>query len=390
MVRGNVRGEVAPLRRGKRDANLARARRDRGRGSAEFGHGDPLGLPFPRRLDVGELLSTRNGTGDGRGPIPGAAACDSTQPAPISLPADDAPHNDQFLEWWWWNGHLETDDGRRFAFIVYFMSKPLAGIQMADTTLLDLEKNAFHVRRETLILGAPKATTDGFSLHGPGVSAEGGDGHDVLHAELDGWVLDAVMTETKPPSSPLAGGYMTYYCNGSYFYKRLRMAIEGTLVKDGASVRVRGTGDFDHQWGFMPALAPASWTYVSLALEDGRDIFLASMVFPPHRDDFQLLLGSISDADGNVTLLHRDDFAITPTAHWRRDASCAYPVEFDVEVKGARFSVKPAIREAELRASSPLDYVLWPENPVYWDGETIIDGDSKGRGWVDMAKHCPL
>jgi hypothetical protein len=50
----------------------------------------------------------------------------------------------------------------------------------------------------------------------------------------------------------------------------------------------------------------------------------------------------ISDARGNVTTLRREDFAVTPGRLWRRDATCAYPVEWGVTIKGLRLHVRPA------------------------------------------------
>jgi hypothetical protein len=36
-------------------------------------------------------------------------------PQPVNLPADDGPH-DRLSEWWYYTGHLQADDGRRFGF----------------------------------------------------------------------------------------------------------------------------------------------------------------------------------------------------------------------------------------------------------------------------------
>jgi hypothetical protein len=40
-----------------------------------------------------------------------APSCRVTPKGKVSLPADDALH-DQQLEWWYWSGHLETSTGR--------------------------------------------------------------------------------------------------------------------------------------------------------------------------------------------------------------------------------------------------------------------------------------
>lgn len=61
----------------------------------------------------------------------GPSSCDGTLPdsSEISLPADEGPHSRQ-IEWWYWTGHLETEDGREFGFEIAFFETsmgPLSG-----------------------------------------------------------------------------------------------------------------------------------------------------------------------------------------------------------------------------------------------------------------------
>jgi predicted secreted hydrolase len=335
------------------------------------------------------LLSTRSGSGNTQGILPGAGACDSARPEPVSLPADDAPHNETYFEWWWWYGHLVTPEGRRLGFTVLFASKPWGHFQMADYAITDLTNGTFHYGRQPLIVGELATTEEGFRLRGDHVAATGGDGHDALHVDVDGYELDLSMDSSKPPVITLDDGYETAYCNSFRLYSRMRMAITGTLKQDGRSVTVDGAGDFFHQWGFMPFLDIVSTQFLSFELDDGRDIFIAVGRLRSDGDEFTIHLGSISDAAGNATALHSGNFTITPTRFWQRDASCSYPVEYDVMVQGLRLHVRPPLEQAEVRATRwPLMYALWPAWPVYWDGETIISGDATGRGWLDLIRYC--
>ena len=78
-----------------------------------------------------------------------------------------------------------------------------------------------------------------------------------------------------------------------------------------------------------------------------------------------------------------------PTRYWRRDSTCSYPVEWDVDVKGLRLHVRPSLEHTELRATRwPEMYALWPEWPAYWTGETLVSGDATGRGWLENAGYC--
>jgi predicted secreted hydrolase len=352
-------------------------------------HAAPLGIPVPSEIGIDDLLSTSTESGDGQGLPPGAGACDSAAHPAISLPADDAPHDDTYIEFWWWYGHLVAPEGRRFAFLVWFASKPSEHIQWADYTLTDLSTGTFHYGREPLILGRPAATEDGFELRGDQGSATGGDGHDELHFYVDGYELDLSLESIKPPVIHLGDGYMTLYCNSSYFYSRPRMRTVGTLSQGGTTVPVTGTSNFLRQWGFNVALEVANTTYLSFQLDDGRDVSLGVARLRQDGEEATLRLGSISDAQGNVTTLHSGDFSIVPTGFWRRDASCSDPVEYDITVEGLHLHARPSLQQAEVRATRwPLLFALWPAWPVYWDGETIIDGDATGRGWMDLNRFC--
>src|SRR5438128_2691341 len=73
----------------------------------------PLGTPIPTDPTVSDLLATSTLGGDAGGLLPGARACSSAPHQPLSLRADDAPHNHStYIEFWWWTGHLVTADGR--------------------------------------------------------------------------------------------------------------------------------------------------------------------------------------------------------------------------------------------------------------------------------------
>src|SRR5687768_15182798 len=61
----------------------------------------PLGIPVPADPTLADVVSTSGEDGDVQGVLPGASACRSAPHRAISLPADDAPHDDTEIEWWW-------------------------------------------------------------------------------------------------------------------------------------------------------------------------------------------------------------------------------------------------------------------------------------------------
>ena len=350
----------------------------------------PLGIPVPSEVTPQGLLSRTSENGDGRGLLPGAGACDSARHRPISLPADDGPHNGQHIEWWWWYGHLLTEDGRPLAYMLWFAAKPWANYYWTEYTVTDLSRDTFHYDRQPLILGRPKAIKPGVLIRAEHSSATSGDGRDALHFDVDGYELDLALEAVKPAVIEFEDGFTTFYCNSLFSYSRVRVPTIGTLKLGGKQVRLSGSSHFIHQWGFAPGFDTLRYNHFTFELEDGRDIYIARLRAGRNDgDQASFYAGSISDASGHTTTLHRGDFDMRPTRYWRRDSTCRYPVEWDVDVKGLHLHVRPSLEHAELRATRwPEMYALWPEWPAYWTGETRISGDATGRGWLEDGGYC--
>jgi predicted secreted hydrolase len=164
------------------------------------------------------------------------------------------------------------------------------------------------------------------------------------------------------------------------------MRITGTLARDGTTGSITGTSNFLHGWGFLPLLDAVTYNTFSFSLPDGRDIWLLYF----HVGGVgSLRVGSISDPEGHITVLHPSDWRAVPTGTWQRDSTCTYPVDWNVTVKGMHFQARPSLLNPELRATrSPQIYALWPEWPNYWSGETVFTGDAAGRGWLEDGGYC--
>ena len=351
----------------------------------------PLDIPIPKNLNGEDLFSMESEGGDFRSIFPVTGLCNSAESQPISLPADDAPHQDTYHEYWWWFGHAKARDGRELAFMAIFYSKPWANVQQVQFAITDLSDGSFHQSAEVMSGRLPKPK-QGFRLPGQDFAAEGADGRDRLRLEVDGYRMDLALRPTKPAVRHYGDGHLSGLCQNVDTYSRPRMRVKGSLQDGDEAVRIRGTSTFERMWGFWPVAPIPNWLHMNLQLDDGRDL-LVFFVRAVEGDETlaSLHTGWISNRRGNVTTLHRGDFNMEPGREWRRDAGCAYPVEWDVTVKGLKLQVTPYVDEAEMRTtSSPLSLALFPEFPAIWDGATRVRGDAKGVGWNDLGHPCFL
>ncbi len=208
----------------------------------------------------------------------------------ITLPADEAVHQGEDMEWWYWTGHLKTGDGRWFGFEEVFFRKTVLGQQgkMAHAALTDIEGGAFP-HAVSIQIGDFLPVPDGFDFSMAGQTARGGNGDDILHAEAEGYILDLELIAIKPPVFHHGDGYTDYSFGGyTYYYSRERMAAVGTLAIDGTPMAVSGSAWFDHQWGDIGPALNLGWDWFALQLDDNREI----MLFVVHGSgDEQLLVG---------------------------------------------------------------------------------------------------
>jgi predicted secreted hydrolase len=309
------------------------------------------------------------------------------EPRHITLPADDSAHSGYFVEWWQWWLHLETEDGEPFGSGVMFVHFPLdpvlgaagVGIRRTDVKVADVSDGSFHF--DSKYSEEPVAhVPNGFDLAAVGQRAKGGDGHDVVHIEVDGYSLDVQIDAQREPVLLFNpdGFYRPDPVESVRIYERQRMATQGTLQKGGKTVRVSGSSWFEHGWGNIPSIVIINWDYFQLELDDGRDIEVAQ-VRRIKGAPVYLHQGQIRDENGGTTYLHEGDIEITSTGTWSRDATCTYPSGWQIRIKDEHFTITPILKDQEVR------------NPVFghfWDGDTVITGSATGRGIAEPLNYC--
>ena len=193
-----------------------------------------------------------------------------------------------------------------------------------------------------------------------------------------------------PVSEPVLHGRQGWSRKGpssaSYYYSIPRWQVAGAVrTTAGEWVQVRGDGWLDREWS-TSALAPeqVGWDWFSLRLgqdQDGRD--RALMLFRLRRSDCRRdAFDSGTLVTGNVAqALTGDDFALTPVEFWQDEAGRRWPVRWTLTLR------KPALR-LEIRAV--LADQLMRVGLVYWEGAVNVDGDAKGRGYLEMTGYTAV
>lgn len=306
---------------------------------------------------------------------------------PVQLPADDAFLQSQQVQWWYWTGHLFSDDGRRFGFeIVFFAFDSLVIFrdQLVQAAVTDVNGQRFSFE-EFVEFHLPNRTPNGFNLSSGKdnqVTAVGGNGSDRLHARIGDYVLDLQLNATQPPALHYGGDAHPYRFGGyTYYYSRPKMATTGTISVGGQTFQVSGNSWFDRQYGELYQAIQQGWQWFAIELDDNRQIMLFD--FKGSDSDVEKS-GSITDSQGRTVTLAAHEFDVKVLGEWiSPHTGCTYPSGWEVTVRGETFTVEPLLKDQELRSQ----HDFWV-GPVYWEGACGVAGAVAGQAYVELNGFC--
>ena len=319
------------------------------------------------------------------------------------FPSDHGAHPDYKLEWWYYTGHLDAEDGRRFGYELTFFrigmdrvaANPSAwnvrDLHMAHFALSDLTNGEFRfyerVNREGP--GIAKARVGTLDVQNESWTARLEDGVMKLRAYADGVLLELELSSEKPPVVHGEEG-VSQKADGvgqaSHYYSMTRLETQGLLSIDGRAVGVSGQSWMDHEFG-TNQLAPeqVGWDWFSLQLDNGEELMLYQM----RRRDGTIdrnSSGTVVAANGETAHLSVDQFTVRSGRDWTSPRSDAvYRLEWELEVPGidASLRVIPLMDDQEL-------FTVRSTGIAYWEGAVRIEGEWNqepvtGRGYVELT-----
>jgi predicted secreted hydrolase len=326
-------------------------------------------------------------------PTPTSAAAAYLTPtatiAPISFPEDEAPHA-MLTEWWYYTGHLYTQDGTRYGFeYVIFQARrgafpPYFAGHFAITNSAADE----FVYAEKSGIDATRPTDAGFNFDLDGWTMRGALGEDELSAAMDRYTIDLQLSSTRPPALHDGIGYVEFGpSGGSYYYSRTRIDVTGTLSVDGELLPVTGEAWFDHQWGNFITVGAGGWDWFSVQLDDGSDLTISLV----RNNDGALVTayGTLIAPDGTQRNLAAADIAVTTDATWTSPhTDTTWPSRWGVDLPndGWSLTVTPSMADQELQTLASTDV-------IYWEGEVLVDGTANGAsvtglGYVELTGYA--
>ena len=327
------------------------------------------------------------------------------------FPRDHGPHPEYQIEWWYYTGNLQADDGRAFGYQLTFFRFALTPqmpertshfatnqVYMAHFAVTDATNNQYFCfeRRSRGAGGLAGATGDPtykvwledwsaaeaepgvMRLHVPSTS-------DSIEVEPQ-IGLSLNLRQTRPPilqgdrglsqKGPESG-------NATYYYSLVGLETTGEITVNGERVTVSGISWMDHEFGtsFLGE-GFVGWDWFSLQLQDSTTLMLYCLRRSDQSCDPQTFEGTLVYPDGRQLRIGTKDFTLTPTRQWTSPESGAtYPSGWQItfpELKIA-LQVEPLIPNQEFRASF-----------TYWEGAVRVRGQIdgaavNGHGYVELT-----
>lgn len=325
------------------------------------------------------------------------------------FPRDHAAHPAFKTEWWYYTGHLNARDGRRFGYQLTFFrvgvppGAPLgarasrwraADVHLAHFAITDVgrEAFAFHERLQRGGVGLAWALPERYEVVNGSWTARLDGATHRLTARGGGEALDLALTSLKPPVIHGHGGVSRKSacptCT-SHYYSLTRMRTRGTLTVGQAPVAVEGLSWMDHEFGSNQlGEGLAGWDWFSLQLADGSEL----MLYHLRKEDGSPVgesSGTFVRPDGTWTHLPLDAFSIAPSDAWTSPHTRArYPMGWQVTVPRERLAltIAPVLEDQELRTGEST-------NETYWEGAATVTGTRggravKGNGYVELTGYA--
>lgn len=320
----------------------------------------------------------------------------------VTLPDDLFAKRDVQTEWWYYTGHCEYADARRFGFELVFFKRrtdldrigvvPMTALAnpmyFAHFAISGIDEQTFrydHVRSFDKPLDVPVEMSEtACDIRLGEWSLREVAGRHILHATLnDGFTFDAILNPTKPVvlNGDEGSGIAKKGNGGSNHFSFTRMAVAGQTNENGKVETFTGSAWMDREFGIWEQ---GYWDWFSIQFEDNTELMIYR--FKNQDGSEGESTGTFVDREGNCSYLKRSDFEIETLSTWTSPRTGAlYPASSKVRVPklDIDINITPSIADQELDTRGTTMV-------VYWEGCCDVAGTSdakpiNGRAYVELV-----
>lgn len=327
------------------------------------------------------------------------------------FPHDHGAHDEFRTEWWYYTGHLSSENGRRFGYQLTFFRRgieparvrahpsrwAIRHLYLAHFALSDHGNARFRYAEKISRPGLGKAGAETGRLRvwidrWTVETSSPEDARHHLRASSKDFSIDLVVTPEKPPIVHGEGGISRKGSapgQASHYYSFPRLATTGTLWVDGERLTVTGTSWMDHEFGSGDLGAEqVGWDWFSVQLDNRSELMFYRLRRTDGTSD-AASSGTLIFPDGHAQHLSVSDLRAETLDHWTSSASGArYPSRWRISVAslGLSLDLVPMIPGQELITRHSTQVTYW-EGAVRVSG-TLRDEPVAGKGYVELTGYA--
>ncbi len=310
------------------------------------------------------------------------------------------------IEWWYLNAHLETKTGTKgIAAAIFQVYIPdgtpynLASLFpdalfFGHYSIVDKQTGSFQSSEYSTVPRAKPdvATKIGFAdtkvmnvgLGDWRMTREANGIYTAKFGIKNRETVDLKLRPTRPEAIHGPGWSGNFETGRMYYTSATRLEISGTYNGEPVS----GIAWLDHQWGGGlgasgdgSASSSPRWDWMSMNLEDGRDIMLYSL--RNEKGEVSDRFASIVKPDGSTS--EERNFEMQPWDYWVSPTSGGkYPVRWYVRLKdGTVLNIKPVVNAQEVEARATAGF-------NYYEGAISISGTTRGVGYMELTGYTTM
>ena len=316
----------------------------------------------------------------------------------VSLPRD-LYYRDNFIsEWWYFTGHLVSDNKRNFGFEVTFFvinvnkkdfKSPfgLKKIYMLHSAITDIDNNMFYydtkITRGTYDSASVSKSNNIVYIDNNYLKGDINNFH--VFSENNNFSIELSLKALKAPIKNGHNGYSQKVDNcskcASLYFSITRLKTDGYLKINKNYYKVEGISWFDREINSeYDSSMVKGWDWFSIQLDNKTEIMLY-LIRNTSGQIQSVSSGSIVYPDSTYKILQKEEFEVISLNNYiSKKSKAKYPSKWKINIpsENLRFTITPLVKDQEIISNIPYF-------PSYWEGACKVEGAISGKAYVELT-----
>lgn len=295
---------------------------------------------------------------------------------PIEFPKDEQKHN-HIIEWWYFNGNLESKDGQTFSYmnclfaadpkkinIPFLKNNVMSQLFFSHYLLSDNKNNFESVTNPISIVDKNSFTKPLLWVNYDNSCLIEETSPFKYHIVND--FIDLTLESQKKPLLLNKNGFLNLEVKTTYYYSLTSLKTSGIIKQKNKWIPVNGLSWMDHQWAQTPLTNDDKWRWFSMQLNNGCDIICFV-----YGDKIKTSHASMINKNNDIKTTNNVEIIPKKINYKNKTTGNEYCLEYEIKIPdfGLELKTIPFKNDQEMMF----------ETINYWEGGIGIGGEMYGK-----------